>query len=83
MFNPFSKLGKLFSRKKKDFAPPERPQQQVQPPPSQPAPEPIVEEVKIPPKPAPSADRPQVLCKTCGAPNDNFVRVCWLCKKEL
>ena len=27
--------------------------------------------------------RRQVQCENCGAPNDDFVKICWLCKKEL
>ncbi len=28
-------------------------------------------------------DRPEKVCQKCGAPNDRFVGVCWMCKERV
>ena len=28
-------------------------------------------------------DRPEKTCQKCGAPNDVFVEVCWMCKERV
>jgi hypothetical protein len=69
VYNPFAKLKQLFSRKKKPVEQPLQPVEAVVPVP-----------VEEPPK---EEFRKQVTCAHCGAPNDSFVKVCWMCKKEL
>ena len=30
-----------------------------------------------------SSGRPQKYCQFCGAPNDKFVPICWMCKRSV
>ena len=39
-------------------------------------------EIKEPPKKE-DVERPQKSCPHCGAENDEFSHICWLCKKEI
>ncbi len=73
----FSWFKKLFSGKKKPVSE-QPPAPQPQPVIEQPAP---VEEKK--PVDTIAGHRDRKVCPKCGAPNDDFVRTCWLCKSSI
>ena len=73
MFNFVAKLRKLFSRKKE-----EKPQEVFQEVPAE-----IEEPVKVEEKKPQEVTRKEKICEHCGAPNDDLVRKCWLCKKDV
>jgi len=75
MFNFFAKLRKLFSRKKE-----EKPHEQIAP---QEVPAETEEPVKAEEKKPQEVTRKEKICEHCGAPNDDFVRKCCLCKRDV
>ncbi|MBI4018118.1 MAG: hypothetical protein HY368_00745 [Candidatus Aenigmarchaeota archaeon] len=72
------KIKKLFSRRK------EEPPRQQQPPEAQ---QPIeIKQSSAQPEQKPQRkdpERPEKICQRCGAPNDVFVKKCWLCKQDV
>ena len=76
MVNFFARLKKWFSRKKEEV-----PQEVVQEAPvaANEEPQPVKEEKKEPYE----GMHKEKICEHCGAPNDDFVRKCWLCKRDV
>lgn len=77
----FSWLKRIFSREKKA----QPVVQPVQQPPAviQPVKQvPIIQEEKKPVDPI-TGHRDRKVCQKCGAPNDDFVKTCWLCKSDI
>lgn len=71
----FSRIKGIFSRKKKT--------EESSPAPEQ-VPEPIEQKVEEKKEEQPKENlRKEKLCEHCGAPNDDFVKKCWLCKRDI
>jgi len=77
----FGWLKKAFSRKKKEEQPVK--QETVELPPVKEAKEPAAPSQIAPKKNPGDPDRPEKICQKCGAPNDVFVDICWMCKEKV
>ena len=74
MYKILAKLKSFFSRKPKVIEQPAAPVEAAPP-------VPVAEITPVTDAPA-EEFRKQVPCSYCGAPNDPFVKICWMCKKE-
>jgi hypothetical protein len=75
----FGWLARIFKKKEKKEEPKETVELPAQSEPAQ-----TGQKQPIPAKTDPSApDRPEKTCAKCGAPNDTFVDVCWMCKEKI